>query len=238
MPFTFLTSLASFLIFLIALLTAITIHEFAHAAMADHLGDPTPRLSGRLTLNPFAHLDPIGTLMLFLFRFGWGKPVPIDPFNLRNPRRDSALISLAGPASNLILAVLLSFILHLAGVVDASTSPSEVSSALFTSVISVTSVSSVLPVLPFFYPLLSLTINLNIILAIFNLLPIHPLDGFKIIHGILPQEQAYQWEELRSLGPLILFLLIFPLFGQSLISSILSPIINWLLQILIPYDLL
>ena len=199
------TNIFSFLIFLFSLLVAITIHEFAHAAMADHLGDPTPRLSGRLTLNPLAHLDPIGTLMLFLFRFGWGKPVPIDPFNLRSPRRDSALISLAGPASNLILATLLSFILRLPLISQ------------------------------FLHFLISPIILLNIVLALFNLLPIYPLDGFKIVLGFLPQEQAYQWEELQSFGPLILFLLIFPLFGQSLISSILSPIINWLLQILIPY---
>ena len=191
----------SFILIIPALLVAITIHEFAHAAMADHLGDPTPRLSGRLTLNPLAHLDPIGTLMLFLFRFGWGKPVPIDPFNLRNPRRDSALISFAGPASNLILAVLLSVLIRLIGPIG----------------------------------LIEPIILLNIVLALFNLLPIYPLDGFKIVHGFLPQEQAYQWEELQSFGPLILFLLIFPFFGQSLISSILGPVINWLLKILIPY---
>jgi Zn-dependent protease len=91
---------------IIALIIAITIHEFAHAFMADRLGDPTPRASGRLTLNPLAHLDPIGTLMLFIARFGWGKPVPIDTYNLKNPRRDEILISLAGPASNIILAII------------------------------------------------------------------------------------------------------------------------------------
>ena len=191
----------SFIVIIPALLVAITIHEFAHAAMADRLGDPTPRLMGRLTLNPLAHLDPIGTLMLLIFHFGWGKPVPIDPFNLRNPRRDLALISLAGPASNLILAVLLSILIRLIGPIG----------------------------------LIRPIISLNIILAIFNLLPIYPLDGFKIISGILPPEQACQWEELQSFGPLILFLLIFPLFGQSLINTILGPIINSLLQILIPF---
>jgi len=191
----------SFIVIIPALLVAITIHEFAHAAMADRLGDPTPRLMGRLTLNPLAHLDPIGTLMLLIFHFGWGKPVPIDPFNLRNPRRDLALISLAGPASNLILAVLLSILIRLIGPIG----------------------------------LIRPVISLNIILAIFNLLPIYPLDGFKIISGILPPEQACQWEELQSFGPLILFLLIFPLFGQSLINTILGPIINSLLQILIPF---
>ena len=81
----------------IIILIAITVHEFAHAWMADYLGDPTPRLSGRLTLNPLAHLDPLGTLALFIFRVGWGKPVPIDQYNLRSPKRDSALIALSGP---------------------------------------------------------------------------------------------------------------------------------------------
>ena len=102
------TNPLSFLIFLAALFLAISIHEAAHAWAADRLGDPTARFSGRLTLNPFAHLDPLGTLMLFLFGFGWGKPVPVDYYNLRQPRRDAALISLAGPLSNLILAIFIS----------------------------------------------------------------------------------------------------------------------------------
>ena len=102
-----------FLVWVAALLTAITIHEFAHAYSADRLGDPTPRSQGRLTLNPLAHLDPLGTLMLILVRFGWGKPVQFDPYNLANPKRDAAIISFAGPLSNLILATILSIILRL-----------------------------------------------------------------------------------------------------------------------------
>src|SRR5688572_2528428 len=103
----------SFFLWLVALTIAITIHEFAHAYTADRLGDPTPRLQGRLTLNPLAHLDPMGTLMMLLVRFGWGKPVQFDPFNLRNPRRDGAIISLAGPVSNFLLATLCSILLHI-----------------------------------------------------------------------------------------------------------------------------
>src|SRR3989338_7102351 len=102
MLFDLFSSLETLFIVIIALLSAITIHEFSHAWVADRLGDPTPRLMGRVTLNPLAHLDPIGTIALLLIGFGWGKPVPFDPFNLENPRRDSALIALAGPASNLI----------------------------------------------------------------------------------------------------------------------------------------
>jgi len=96
------------LIALLSLLVAITIHEFCHALAADKLGDPTPRAYGRLTLNPLAHLDPLGTLMLLIARFGWGKPVPIDPYNFRHPRRDEIIVALAGPLSNFLLAFIFS----------------------------------------------------------------------------------------------------------------------------------
>src|SRR3990167_4058068 len=112
MLFDLFSSLETLFIVIIALLSAITIHEFSHAWVADRLGDPTPRLMGRVTLNPLAHLDPIGTIALLLIGFGWGKPVQFDPFNLENPRRDSALVSLAGPLSNITLASLLSIVLR------------------------------------------------------------------------------------------------------------------------------
>jgi len=108
----YLSNPMSLLFVAAALLSAITVHEFAHAFMAERLGDPTPRLQGRLTLNPLAHLDPLGTLMLFIIGFGWGKPVQFDPYNLKNPRRDAALISFAGPLSNIILASILSIVLR------------------------------------------------------------------------------------------------------------------------------
>lgn len=92
------------------LIIAITIHEFAHAYTADRLGDPTPRSRGRVTLNPLAHLDPLGTIMILFARFGWGKPVPIDPYNFSKPRRDEIIVSLAGPISNLFLALILAFV--------------------------------------------------------------------------------------------------------------------------------
>jgi len=142
----------SFAIWAAALLMAVTVHEFAHAWTADHLGDPTAKLAGRVTFNPLAHLDPIGTLMLLLFRFGWGKPVPIDPFNLRNPRRDAAIISFAGPAANLTLATILSVFIRLSYIFLGPTS------ILIETVL-----------LPFVF--------LSVMLAIFNLIPIHPLDG-------------------------------------------------------------
>lgn len=189
----------------IALIVAITVHEFAHAYAADRLGDPTPRVQGRLTLNPLAHLDPLGTLMILLVRFGWGKPVQFDPFNLDNPKRDSAIISLAGPASNLILAIPASILLHIIG-------PAGL-----------------------IRPILTPLILLNIILAVFNLIPVHPLDGFKIVGGFLPHDQYLEWQELRPYGIIILLLLLFPIFpGGPLITSLIGPPINFLINLLIP----
>ena len=198
------------LIYIAALLIAITIHEFSHAYFADRLGDPTPKLMGRISLNPLVHLDPLGTLMPFLVGFGWGKPVQFDPFNLRNPKKDSVIISLAGPASNLILATILSLILRI---------------SLQIGLISQISLIGLI-----FYPL----IQLNVLLAIFNLIPIHPLDGFKVVAGLLPKQYYASWMELERYGLLFLIILLFPIFGSSPISSILSPIVNFILSILLP----
>lgn len=192
-----------FFVWAAALLIAVTIHEFSHAFAADRLGDPTARLLNRVSLNPINHLDPIGTLMLLFFRFGWGKPVPFDPFNLRRPKRDSALISLAGPASNLILAALLSLILKLQ-----------------------------------FSPLLSLflipIIIININLAVFNLLPIPPLDGSKILYGILPMSWAEEYNDfMHSYGSILLILLIIPIGGSSLVINLIMPVINLVTRLLL-----
>lgn len=194
----------SFVFNLIALIVAITIHEYSHAWTAEHLGDPTPRLQGRLTLNPLAHLDPIGTILLILVRFGWGKPVQFDPFNLRNPRRDSALISIAGPVSNLLLATACSLLLHFLPITIVSVILAEI-------------------------------IIMNVMLAVFNLVPIHPLDGFKIVEGFLPEEQARQWHELERFGVIFLVFLLFPIFGGTApIVRIISPVINFFLTIFLP----
>ena len=191
---------------LLAFGISLSIHEAAHAWMADRLGDPTARLSGRLTLNPLAHIDPLGTLMLFFFRFGWGKPVPIDPYNLKDPRRDAGLISLSGPAANLLLAVILSLILR-----------------LFTTYNLI------------FNILLVPIITLNVFWAIFNLLPFHPLDGGKVLIGLLPQEQSQKVEEILEEYQLIfLMFIIFPFFGNSLVGLIVEPIANFILKILLP----
>ena len=209
------TNPLSFLIFLAALFLAISIHEAAHAWAADRLGDPTARFSGRLTLNPFAHLDPLGTLMLFLFGFGWGKPVPVDYYNLRQPRRDAALISLAGPLSNLVLAIFISLVWRL----GIYLSPPSGQILSF-----------------FFFPLL----QLNLVLGIFNLLPLSPLDGGKILTGLLPSSQSEAVESfLESYSLILLILLFLPLFGgHSLLDFIISPLINFFQTLLTPHSFL
>jgi Zn-dependent protease len=195
---TLFSSPITFIASAVGLLVAITIHEFAHAFTADKLGDPTPRSQNRITLNPLAHLDPTGTIMLLLFGFGWGKPVNFDPFNLENPKRDTTLISLAGPASNLLLAFLLGILTKVLGV------------SLFTSLL---------------YPL----IYINIVLAIFNLVPIRPLDGEKILSGLLPKNLSFEFQSvMQRYGTLILIFLVLPVFGSSPIISLISPIITTL----------
>jgi len=177
----------------LALIIAITIHEFSHAYVADRLGDPTPRSHGRLSLNPLKHLDPIGTIMIFVARFGWGKPVPIDPYNLRQPKRDELFIALAGPASNLILASILA-----------------ITYSQLTN------------------PIIYIIAIINIYLAVFNLLPIPPLDGSKIFLNLLPPEKSIEWEEaFEKYGPFLLIAFIFlPIGGSNIISLVTAPIVN------------
>lgn len=204
------------LLLILAFAITITVHEAAHAWMADRLGDPTAKLSGRLSLNPLVHYDPAGTTLLLVtailtafgylsFPFGWAKPVQFDPYNLKNPQRDSALISFAGPAANLILAAFLSILFRL---------------------------NFAIGILPIF-------ILLNISLAVFNLIPIHPLDGGKILIGLLPPKDARKVDIfLNRFGFIILIAIIFPIFGREpLINTIISPIIHFLRVILIPGNL-
>lgn len=191
----------------------IIIHEVAHGWMADRLGDPTARLDGRLTLNPIPHIDVYGSILLPLFLilvhapfiFGWAKPVPFDPYNLKNPKKDSALISLAGPTANIIIAIILSVIFRFV--------PNQVISGL-----------------------ILLIIEFNVALAIFNLIPIHPLDGGKILVGILPNREAREFDNfMNRFGMILLIFIIFPVFGgASLLSYFLYPIIGFILNLLIP----
>lgn len=192
-----------FFLVIIGLLLAITIHEFSHALAADVLGDPNPRSNGRLTLNPLAHLDPLGSIALLVFGFGWGKPVETIVSNLQHPRRDIAIISLAGPLSNIVLALLLSLTLS------------------FTSS-------------PLLVSLLTTTIYVNLTLAVFNLLPVYPLDGEKILAGLLPRATSFEFQAfMRQYGTIVLLFLILPLLnGSSFLTSLISPVIGFLFNLL------
>ena len=181
-----------------SLLIAITIHEFSHALMANRLGDPTAKRMGRLSLNPIRHLDPLGTLMLLLVGFGWGKPVPINPGYFRiNPRRGMAISAFAGPLSNLALAAVLGVIIRSGAV--AWHSPYSWPFVPFASWSAGWVAADII----------GYVILFNIILAVFNLIPIAPLDGFNIAVGILPQRQAEAMARLGQYGPLLLLVLVF-----------------------------
>ena len=185
---------------IITLLLAFTLHEFSHAAAATALGDPTPKRYGRLTLNPFAHLDMMGTIMLLFFRFGWAKPVPVDPYALR--RKTSAglmLVSLAGPVSNLLLAVVAAIPLRFGWV------------ALFQ------------PSGDFFPSMSDFLVEfllINLALFFFNLIPLAPLDGEKVVTFFLPDQAVTFYDKIRPYSPLILLAIIFvlPMFGLDLLN--------------------
>lgn len=190
------TNPLAFVVVFGGIVIAIGIHEAAHCFAADYLGDPTPRSLGRTTLNPLAHLDPLGTLVILVTGFfGWGKPAVFDPYNLQHPRRDTALIALAGPATNLLLAILLSFVVRILP------TPHTLD-AIFYSLV-----------------------RLNIGLALFNLLPVPPLDGSKIFlrSPLFGSQNSYLW----------LLLLILPIFGgYSIATLVISPIANAILSVL------
>ena len=172
--------------FAIALIPAFTFHEFAHAWVANYLGDPTAKNLGRLTLNPLKHLDVLGTIMVFVVGFGWAKPVPVNPANLRNGRRSMTVVAVAGPLTNLALAGLLGFGFRFTGLVDSQ----------FLNYVLATSV----------WP--------NCALLFFNLIPVPPLDGYRAVLGILPESAAIQFSRIGQVGPMLLFGLI--LVGQFL----------------------
>lgn len=194
----------TFVIVATGLVISITIHEFAHAFVADKLGDPTPRYQGRVTLDPRAHLDPIGSIALLIVGFGWGRPVQFDPYNLKDPVKETALIALAGPASNIILAAILSLAIGIFNLGGAA-------------------VAILIPI-----------IFVNVMLAIFNLVPIHPLDGGKIAQAILPKDVALEYEIfMNRYSTLVLLLLILPIFGTgSAVSHLITPIINAVVSLL------
>lgn len=183
---------------IVAILVAVTVHEFAHAWTADRLGDPTPRRRGRLSFNPIVHLDPIGSLLLLLVGFGWARPVEVDPRYFAHWRRGMLVVAAAGPLSNVILMFAVGVFWKLG---LAASSP--VLARLVFSIVSI-----------------------NAVLAVFNLLPIPPLDGSRILSGLLPPAQAQAYDRIAPYGPfLLLVLLILP---ADIIGSVLRPGMAWL----------
>ena len=194
----------------VAFVVAITIHEFLHAWAADRLGDPTPRQEGRVTLNPLRHLDPMGTVLLALVGFGWGRPVMVNPMNFTvGPRTGMALVAVAGPLSNVALA------LALAPVARTFAGADPLSDALGL--------------------VLALTVQVNVLLAIFNLIPIPPLDGFAVLVGIVPRDLAHQLERLRPYGPFLLLGLLIagPFLGLNVIGFLVGGPISFVNEFLL-----
>jgi len=202
--------------FLLGIIIAISVHEFAHAWIAYRLGDPTARFSGRLTLNPLAHLDPLGTLLLLLAGFGWGKPVPINTFMLRT-RRNEAKVALAGPLSNFLVALIFAIPYRVA--VANHLDPTQGAFLSITNIIT----------------------EINLVLLVFNLIPIPPLDGSRILHAITPLNWREAVETLEIAGPFLLLGVIFfeILTNIPILQSIITPPIHGLLYLArsFPYGL-
>lgn len=218
----FLTLVASTLF---ALFIGVGFHEFCHAFMANSLGDKTPASQGRVTLNPLAHLDPAGTMMMLFVGFGWGKPVQFNPFGLKvSPKTATLLVSLAGPLSNFVAAFLLALPIKF-GWVPYINPISNIPAAFFDRQVQSTS--------QYIGLFLTGAVYLNVILGVFNLIPIHPLDGFKVVLGLMPDDLANEWAKLGQYGPGILLLLLFAipfLTGYSPFSDIMGPPVIRLLR--------
>ncbi len=189
------------------LLLALTLHEYAHGYVAYRLGDPTARDAGRLTLNPLSHLDPIGTIAFFFIKFGWAKPVPVNPYYFKNPRKDMLWVALAGPVTNLMLAVASAVLLK--GIVGTA---------------------SVLPYTPLLqailvplYNMLVASVWINLVLCIFNFLPIPPLDGGRIMTGLLPEDMARTYASFERYGFIVILLLAF----SGVLGTVIFPVIRF-----------
>jgi Zn-dependent protease len=187
------------LIFVPVILFSLTIHEYSHAYIANKLGDDTAKRLGRLTLNPLKHLDPIGTILLLLVHFGWAKPVPVDPRNFKDPKKDMLYVAIAGPISNIITAIISGILLKF---------------IVFNLASSGAFGAFTVPLIQF----LVWMIFIGVVLAVFNMLPIPPLDGSRVLYGLLPDHLANSIKKIETYGILIVFGII--LFGGRTFSYI------------------
>ncbi len=226
---TFLVRLPEIVVQLLAFALAISVHESAHGWVAEKLGDPTARWLGRITLNPLKHIDPFGTVIFPLMLavigapiIGWAKPVPFVTRNLRNQRRDPALVGLAGPASNVIFAI--AAVIALLLLKAAMPGFRE----LLVAVVSAGALGASGIAAPLIYLLFSLAM-INLVLAVFNLIPIPPLDGTHVVGALLPPAAAYQWAQIERYGMLLLFVLVW----TGFLGTLLRPFVNVLLWILL-----
>lgn len=181
-------------------LLALTVHEFSHGYLAWRMGDPTPKMLDRLTLNPLRHLDLMGTICFFLFKIGWAKPVPVNPGYFKNPRRDMIWVALAGPGANFLLAI-----------------ASGITAKLVLLLVSLIPIFILWPLAQ----MIAASIWINIMLAVFNLVPIPPLDGSKILMGLLSPRAAASYARLEPFG----FIIVLVLFYTGILPKILMPII-------------
>lgn len=206
-PFVALINLAAFTV---ALVVGITVHEFSHAWAAARLGDRTAQRQGRLTLNPMAHLDPVGTLLIFIAGFGWGKPTPVTPSNIRiGEKAGMAVVALAGPISNIIVATLAAMPFRL-GTLSLPSSGIDAQ-------------------------MLQALVLWNVVLAVFNLLPIAPLDGFKVALGVLPRALAVPFARTERFGMIILLMVVLAdvVLNVGILSRILFPAIRFTVRTLL-----
>ena len=203
-----------------SLVAAVTFHEFSHAIAASRLGDDTARRLGRVSLNPIRHLDPMGSMMILVAGFGWGKPVPVNSTYLRpNPRSGAAIVAAAGPVSNILMAAVLSLPLNVG--------------LLNPEVVGFTFFEGVADDLPGY--IVSSLVFWNILLAVFNLLPIAPLDGFSVAVGLLPRDASAALLRMERIGPLILFgIIAVGLFTNlNILWALIGPVINVLGELLL-----
>jgi len=200
-------SISQLIIMVPPLLLALTAHEFAHGYVAFRLGDPTASVLGRLTLNPLKHLDPLGTIAFFVFHFGWAKPVPVNPAYFKNPQKDMLWVALAGPATNFSLAVISALMAKIIWLFAQLMPYSLVGEAILVPLNST----------------LIASVWINLVLCIFNFLPIPPLDGSRIVAGLLPPELARSYASFEKYG----FILVILLAVTGVLSKLIIPLIKF-----------